>query len=305
MTTTTVPSPPIPPQRWPGLVASVGGEAAIKQFMAANPPLDGSNHDRWENGFTFEPNDCNFGGESDEGPLVVCDGGTFQVDADSADLPTAPVTAAFYHYTVARCSTFSNDAEHVIERAKSKLARATSYKLEYEFWTGTASQAKTAPTQYLAKTAAVTQPQGTIATPLPYALAQMQKALAATLFGGRAMIHCTPATATLWLQQHVIRKEQGFLLDAFDNIIVAGSGYTGSGPDGSLDATGDTAWIYGTPVVNVRLGDIRVIDNELTRIDQTNNVDLVIAYRAGAVSMDTCAQIAIKADLCSPYCTPG
>lgn len=285
-----VPSPPQPASRWPGLVAALGGEAAIRNFTTSN---DGGDPGRWERGITFEPNLC---GGADNTPQDGC--GTITFGFDSDDCP-APVEATSYvFWTSVKRSTFNTD--DVVAQATTKLSGTISYKLEKEWWTGAAAQAYGYTNQYLTD-ANVAQINGGTAIPLTYALARLQATAGATATGQRLFIYATPELVTLWLSAMVIRKENGLLLDAFDNIIVAGTGFDGSSPAGAVDATHDTSWAYATLQPAVRLGDVET----KYVVDQTNNVKYGFAYRAGVLAMDPCVQYGVNVDMCTTCCTPA
>lgn len=92
---------------------------------------------------------------------------------------------------------------------------------------------------------------GTVGTAVSMAegLGIIQSWLSNTGFGGQGMIHLVPEAAPNLLNSRRVGK---FLLDQFDNIIVPGVGYQGTGP--STDAPAAySSWIYGTDLVAVRL----------------------------------------------------
>ena len=135
-------------------------------------------------------------------------------------------------------------------RVQRQSDAAAPFAIEYEFWTGTLAQANGWPNNYLAG------PNSTDITPVPATpvsmaegLGLIQAALSNTGFGGQGMIHLVPEAAPNLLNSRRVGK---FLLDQFDNIIVPGVGYPGTGPDGSAPATGQS-WIYGTDLVACRI----------------------------------------------------
>lgn len=285
-----VASPAIAPPRWPGLVASVGGEAAIRDFMRANPADGGGN--RWERGFTFVPNDCDFNAEL---PFPGCSGMVYDVPGATPDTEEQVDYVPMYFWEAARCSTLSNDPDEVTRRATTRLTRTTSHKLERELWTNVAHIASGEPGQAL--TTSAIPLNGSAVTPLIIGFTELQDAWGDCAQGGRAMIHVTPRTAVYLQSAHMIRREGSLLLDLFDNVIVAGTGYDGSSPTHTVDGSGDTVWAYITPVVSVRLADITVVEGAPTRVDINNNVDTAIAYRAGATYFDPCCNYGINLDL--------
>lgn len=274
---------PSPPPRQPryGLVASVGGEAAIRQFMGSNTPDGGPN--RWEAGFEFQPEDCS----SDTDPFDPTCGQVANFDAVA--LPDFVQFDPYAIWDGVKCSTFGSDSAELARRARAKLLTSTSHKVERELWTGAWSTAAGKTNHALASADAEQVDAGT-ATPYLRALADLQQALGECAQGSRGMIHATTRTASIWFAADAIRREGPLLLDPFDNIIVAGSGYTGSSPAGAVDATGDTAWAYATTMVDVRLSDVIASDH----VDATNNTRMAIAYRLAAATWDDCCHLGVN-----------
>lgn len=287
-----VPSPSIAPARWPGLIASVGGEAAIREFMRTNATENGGNH--WEGGIQFRPNDC----LTLTTPVQDCNSLAFSYG--EAVTNSVVTSAPLYYWDSASCSTLGNNPDEVTRRALSKLDRSISYKLERELWLGTQHTALGLPDQSLADITTVLN--GGAATPFVRAMGDLAQAWGNCSEGARAMIHVTPRTAAILASSYqTIRKENGLLLDAFDNIVVAGSGYTGTK---GLTAPGALeAYAFITPVVNVRLADAEAVMTEPsngedeTRVDIPNNFDRAVAFRSGAVSYDDCCTYAILINL--------
>ena len=147
-----VPSPP-PRQPRYGLVASVGGEAAIRNFTS-NASEGGA--DRWEAGFTWWPDDC----ASDTAPFDI----TCPVDA-SFDADEMPDHVEFIPYGVwdgVICSTFGGDMTEFQRRATAKLTTSQSHKIEKELWRGDLAQSVAAYSgnKYLAEDGVVDELTG-------------------------------------------------------------------------------------------------------------------------------------------------
>lgn len=273
-----VPSPSIAPSRWPGLLASVGGEAGVREFMRTNPSDGGGSH--WEGGFIFQPNDC----LNNNDPVQDC----VSVPFDSSVQSPEPVTVyPLYYHDSAICSTFGSDPDEVTRKAVDKLARSISYKLEFELLTGQGHSNLGLPDS-MALQSNSNMLNGGTPTPAVTALGMLHHLWGQCSKGARAMLHMDARVADVLYHAQLIRKENGLVLDLFDNIIVAGSGYH------AADFV-----IYATPVVNVRLGEVVVTDHiidETTRVDIPNNTDRAIAYRAGAVYYDPCCLLSIRVD---------
>jgi hypothetical protein len=265
-----IPSSPVAPPRWPSLVSSVGGEAAIRTFTAANAG-EGGGANRWEAGIDFLPN--NFCDDSETTPLsgVPCATDVFTAPSITGD--EAVPSDVVYYWTTEKRSTFCS-IEETRQKAKDILLAKTSLKLETELWEGDAHDAYGLEGQFFGSDFASV---GDFT--LVYALTELQEAWGQCSGGQRAMIHVGAFTASLWFTTGAIRRESGLLLDAFDNIVVAGNGYQR-----------DTAYV--TPVVDIHLSEIEVRDV----IDQTNNTEWAVAYRAGLVKWDPCCQFSVGID---------
>lgn len=278
--------PPVPTPRWPGLLASIGGEAAARGV-----------DERWAAGFRFVPPMCGF---NEELPLIACQGGAFNVSAADPGAADAIPVDALYHWSAVQRSTFCATEDEMVVAAKDRLGRDLSHKLEKELWTGASYRSLSADGQYFTDGDATLIASGS-ATPLVYGLARLQKTWGSCARGARGMIHCPPDLATLWYSAGVIRREGNLVLDLFDNIVVVGTGYDGSGESHTPDSTGETAYAFMTGIVGALLGTVDVISTT----DPTNNVDLALAHRPGATFFDPCCVVGVNVDMCSPCCTPA
>lgn len=197
-------------------------------------------------------------------------------------------------------SRLSNlDRTDIEARTIRKLERSESRQLEAELWLGALAQAGSYDQFYL------TGPdtdvlEGGNAIPLDWAVATLQQEAATAWDGAPAMLHASVFTVSLMYKRELIRREGGLWRDAFDNIVVAGVGYDGSGPEDPADDTRDTAWIYATTPVVVRRGPVTT---EAAGAYATNE-RFLWAYRPLAYSID-CPPIGIKANQCSLCCEEG
>jgi hypothetical protein len=84
--------------------------------------------------------------------------------------------------------------------------------------------------------------------------------------------------------------------------VIVGSGYSGTGPD---EATGATAtatnkWIYATGTVKTYVGDVDVVNDNLSQAyDVSGNANdmRLKAIRPAAVYFDTSIHLAVRVDL--------
>lgn len=292
-----VPTPPHPTPRWPGLMASVGGETGVRAFMDANPSEP--DVDAWQLGFKFRPLDL----LDTNAPLDPCNQTAFTLAAGPAQQQNGPLI----HWSSVKCSTMSGDSADLEARAQVKIMSSTSHKLETELWTGDGAETWGKPTPYLTDVL-VTQINSGVAIPLAYAHARLAMQAGALAEGQRLAICCTPMLADLWASAGVVRKENGLLLDAFDNIVIAGTGFTGSGPGMPVDTTYQTSWAYAILVPQVRLSGVTVSSQQNVEVqgqheDVINNVDAAIAWRVGTTSFDPDVHLAVNVDMCNVCCT--
>lgn len=113
--------------------------------------------------------------------------------------------------------------------------------------------------------------------------------------GQRAMIHVNPRTVTVLASMGLIREAGGLLLTAMDSVVVTGPGYTGDGPAGQSAADADSAWVYGTGFVDVRLSAPQVTRT----LDRQDNDYTVWAARAAVVTAPGCCVVTSKLNLTS------
>lgn len=201
------------------------------------------------------------------------------------------------------CSTLDRSLDHV-QRARWNLSATESHQLETELWDGAASllKADPEPNNYLAKVGGAAEVS---ATALPYtrALAELEQAMAECLHGQQGVVHAAPITADLWYAAGLLRVEGQRLLTPMDNIVIAGSGYSGSAPGQDPNDPpvppgdiGAAANAYGTGLVYVRLGPVVEVGDEASQIDRTVNDWLVFVERAAAATFDPCCWFTVPVD---------
>lgn len=261
-------------------------------LLTSGVPVIEGEQSRWENGVTFTPDACGTGGIVD--PCVT--------SAKAPDaLPAAVEFEPFGVWTGVTCSTFGFQARDYQGQARRQLAAFQSRYIEREFWRGDQARTSAWPNRYLTHldndvlTAGATTPR--------QALACLEQALFECGFGQRGVIHATPQVVTEWAAENLVRREGGIILTVLDTIVVAGSGYDGSGPQvaagGAPVAAADgSVWAYATGMVEVRLSDVEVLTPSLREAtDRSANTVTVIAERLAAVTFDQCCHFAAEMDL--------
>jgi hypothetical protein len=207
--------------------------------------LDLDNDEKWVRGFAYLP-------ENGSAAINRAPGDVTTVDDPTEPPNLAKVEVQPWDVGVKMSASSLNGEEQIdyLGRVQRQSDAAAPYGIEYEFWTGELAQANSWPNNYLASSNSedITPTPGTPVT-MAEGLGLIQSYLSNTGFGGQGMIHLVPEAAPNLLNSRRVGK---FLLDQFDNIIVPGVGYQGTGPTGDAPPTGQT-WIYGTDLVAVRL----------------------------------------------------
>lgn len=225
---------------------------------AAQQPEPGGPH--WQQGVTWEEW-CGGGGTVMDECLAVTgtDGSpTAQTSLTGNVFQTNRGATAFTVYAEFDCSPVGQDSE--VNQAEAALLRSEAYQVSRAFWTGaagtTADGAATTVWPHLASDTTLDDPQGirlqTAASPLvtggddaAVVLGALEAQLA-VCYGGEGVIHVPYTVLPSLAARQLVRADGvGRLRTLAGNLVVAGPGYTGSGPDGSAPAAG-TSWIYAT-----------------------------------------------------------
>ncbi len=261
---------------------------------------------RWVGGWSYLPEGCGASGALSVG----CLGNTEAMASDGRG-PGAVEGDPVLLYATDECSSFGFAARDWLGRARRQLAAVESAELADELWDGAVTQAATPDlaNRWLAGPAIDSDTvTGAAATPVA-ALACITQGLAETLRGQQGMVHVTPQLLTYLQSEQVVTRQGNLWVTAMGHIVVADAGYSGSGPGGV--AAGATQWIYGTPVVQVRLGPVETAPTSTAEaaglaqaLDREVNTMLVFAYRlAGFQWTAECAHLA--AEVAIPVCAVG
>lgn len=166
-------------------------------------------------------------------------------------------------------------SEDYVGRVTRLCAANLSRKLELELWTGAVSAAGDLGNNCLTSTDGETLTGGRPVT----AMAQLQRYLTDTI-NGRGMIHCTSTVAAYWHAWGLIRREGNLVLDLHDNIVVVGSGYTGTAP-GDADPAAGVEWAYATGVIQTLVDSLMLNPDTLdAALDRSTNLVIWRAERA-------------------------
>lgn len=280
----------------------------ISIITSSTIPTDETNG-RWPDGISFQPESYGNVFVSD-----ICDGNS----SDIGSIEVPPGLANWMPYLLRaedQCSTFGFSAHDFLNRAKRRLDVGSAKGLEHELWAGTLAQAQGYPNHFLAASSAVSGAWGFVnlntsgsyletgVTPtIRRAFEVLEQYLADCGLGGRGVIHCRPEA--LPYLNTTVRREGNYLLTARDTIVVAGSGYPNTGPNGAVPPIGST-WLFATGMTEVRLGPIQTFPNEeedgpnwlIKATDRSTNLVTVRAERAGVAYWDNVCHAGVQAVL--------
>lgn len=179
--------------------------------------------------------------------------------------------------------------------ATDALARVEQQQVEAAFWTGTAGGQGivfphlAADTEALDSQGIVLQPVASPAVTgvdVAHALGELEADLA-DCYAGQGLIHVPrSALPTLAAWKLARLDDDGRLVTPAGNLIVAGGGYTGSGPDGSAPAAG-TAWIYATGAAFGYRSDVFFTEVR-DSLDRSENTIRMIAERTYLLGFECC-----------------
>lgn len=261
----------------------------VGSLLSAANVLD--NQERLGNGVAFKPEDCTNGGT-----LQLCPAEPVEKTITAGDGPVTVPTYADWFGQV--CSTNANPDvfDETVERARRGLEIRRSNKIEAALWSGIGTITDSSA---LASTAADDINSG-VAVGIVPALADMVTALNDVLGGARGVIHMTQDLAAAYQNFYGLVVRNGNMLQVAntDHVVVAGTGYPGTDPDGNTPPAGET-WIYGTGPVNVLMSSIDIVAPFAGQsIDRSTNSVEVRAEFAFAAYFNPCAHIAVA--VCTP-----
>lgn len=175
------------------------------------------------------------------------------------------------------------------------LAQSEQYQVERALWTGTAGSGTVVFPHLAADTAlvdaygytlqtAATQIIGGATLDVVEALGRLEGALA-DCYNGVGVIHVPRELNATFQNADLIIPDGTRYRTANGNIVVFGSGYTGSSPSGAT--TDSLAWIYATGALFIYRGPVTVMRTRES-FDRATNTVYAIAERTYLVGWDCC-----------------
>lgn len=198
------------------------------------------------------------------------------------------------------CTTTPDLAE-ARAKARQELEAVASFQMERELWTGTYAQAQIDggdadfPNRWLADKSADELTTAAV-TPLQ-ALACLTQYLSEVNGGQEGVIHATPQTVVNWTNENLLyRVGREIRTIARDDLVIPGSGYDGSGPDGTAAQDG-AVWAYATDPIQLYLGEVFETGGDTVGIDRTNNKLVARAVQLGMATWEGCRLAAAQIDI--------
>jgi hypothetical protein len=263
--------------------------------VAQSPPGGGVH---WQNGVRLQPEACG-AASSTVDPCPTPPADKTPTVTDLAIRGSEPFTV----YSWVDCDDFGDNgvAEGVVRRA---LEWGEGAAVEQVFWTGNLSPTGGGQTvePHLAEDTAVIadgdvlQSAATVvgtAVKLKLALGQLEDALA-DCYMGQGVIHVPRIMGPFLSDGGIVTKQGTQLITLNGNLVVLGTGYTGSSPAG-VAGTNSSMWMYATGQVVMLRSDIDVPDFP-SSFNRAKNDLVMIAERTYVLAWE-CCHLAIPVDL--------
>ncbi len=192
-----------------------------------------------------------------------------------------------------------------IARISRQLEGVTQKAMEAELWDGDVRKPAEHTNAALTSSSATILNSGT-ALSAKRALALLEHEIGQISHGGeQGIIHMTRDVAAILSSNSQMLfhdKEKEHLQTLGGTPVIVGSGYSGTGPDGAANATASATnkWIYATGIVKTYVGDVDVVNDNLSQAYDVNgnqNDMRLKAIRPAAVYFDTSIHLAVRVDL--------
>jgi hypothetical protein len=269
-------------------------------LLAVVKPENSADEDRWIRGFSQE-------WETEVSNLVIWD--DTDTSVDGVGERTAPKrhnrVKPFFIEATEDISTLGFTAIDRVARLSRQIEGGSQKAIEQELWDGVIRKAETHDNVALSSDAATILGGGTAYSP-KRALAILEQGIAeASQFGEQGLIHMTRDVAALLSSNSQMlfhNKDVDHLQTMGGTPVVVGNGYSGNGPDGddNAEASATNKWIYATGTVKVYLGDVDVVNDNLSQAyDVSGNANdmRLKAIRPAAAYFDTSIHLAVRVDL--------
>lgn len=193
---------------------------------------------------------------------VVTGGELFNSDG----LPRYAEYSPFFIEVEDYSSTFGVLGVDRMAKIKKQLEAGTQKAVERELWDGLSAQAATNSNSYLSDAQASVVHTG--AHDAYLGLMHLEQALASSPLGEQGVIHMTRDVASVLdtrLVSGMNEDNKVFIQTRLGTPVIIGSGFTGNGPVGDTNAAASISnkWMYATGPIDVHLGKIEVVNENL------------------------------------------
>lgn len=280
--------------------ALVNAPCGILSVVDAITPSTSGYNDLWERGLSYE-----FESQPTSRLLTVNDdvviGGTL---FDGTGLKPFRDYIPFFIEAELLKSMLGLTGEDRFAEVLRQLEASTQKAVERELWTGIAATANANANDYLTKASTVTEVSDA-AHSAAKALQLLEGALAGSPVGAGGVIHMTRDVASILdtrikYYPNLSDPAKGFATTRIGTPVVIGSGYTGQGIVGDVDATASLTnkWMFATGPLAVLLGESEVVNDTLAQGANTSINDMRIkALRSAAVYFDPSCHYAAQVTL--------
>jgi hypothetical protein len=280
-----------------GEVAARPAQAPVTGLAASALTPQGESEADWVNGFAWRSERC---------PSWQL----FGVCGDLSEVPDPDTNVLAYHRPVGyrvryECTTLSRRDDSDAEAVRRQADAILSHVAAHELWTGELT--KSDPFDAAGETDRV---NGHLASPDaetiaggPYAMEQALGLLeenARRQAGGQQVVIHMPIRAVPLVG---LRRVGNLLYTQTDALVIADSGYVGTGPAGE-EPTSTTAWMYATGPVMLRRSTVEVIADQASTLNRATNRRTIWGQRVFAATFDPCTHFAIQVALPGATSTP-
>ncbi len=264
----------------------------------------------WRNGVIWQ--DICGAGSSTYDPFCLVSGTatTPASKADNIDWNTYGATP-FTVFAQVDCSPQGYNQEEQRARAVDALTRTETFQVERTFWTGFAGGDTGIVVPHLAANEATTEFQQGGISPVIRLQCAASTVSGSTIFDvtegigrleyafgqcyqGQGVIHAPLALAESMFDHHMLEASGGVLRTGAGNAVAFGTGYTGSGPDGTIPS--NAVWVYMTgPVFAYRSQAETFAFKEM--FDRSTNTLQSLVERTYVLGFSCCCMPAVPISL--------
>lgn len=245
--------------------------------------------DRWVRGFSHQ-----FISQPEVELFTVNDATVTGGTVGTSTLPRFKEYNPFFIQVTDTRSYFGVNGEDRFEIVKNQLEAASQKAVELELWEGVTALAELNGNQFLRESSAASVVNSGALAPAT-ALMLLEEAISSSPAGTNGVIHMTRDVASILGSRLIYLPadggKTGKAMTRLGTEVVIGSGYTGAGriDDSNAAASASNKWMYATGSVDVHLGKVEVVNENLGQgaTVSTNTNDVTIkAVRAAAVYFD-------------------